>query len=559
MSQPSAKPSDSARAQPVRWSLEVVRGRDVGRSYALQPGETIMGNAKNGDCGLDLLDQEGSSRRKMSARHAALESNKEELSIKDLDSPGGTFVNQQRLLSGRSRRLEAGDLIQLGSVQLRVSKAVAAGSAPATPARPGTVTATAANPAMAAASASGASQVPIAGPPPAQVTGRPKAPGAVAAQASIAPPRKAPPPNAAAAPVSPATGRLASPFALAGGAQCRTWDDFLVLAAQSWQALRDEMSSGRLADYLRRIHRPDLVPYTGSNRSADDQLDEWLARIPVTQSSAPELDVHPETLLVQSKTGGGTAQQSLRVTNIGYRLLRCTARVEPPEASWVRLRPEHHGHPFLTIEQTELPVELELPESIDRPLRALIVIESNGGTRRIEVRIERPTDEIVIPEPGGSTVFSGGSIWAARLEQSISRLSPSVRIVAGSAVAVALRLLFLVVNALPFFGDGVSLTAPRLFSFALLWVAAGVLAGLALARATGEGRDFVAAGFAGGALGLLASAVSFAAVSSVERILGPWSTSIAAIALLWGLIGALAALMTVFRLPHRPDGRETAQ
>jgi hypothetical protein len=575
MSQSTAKPTTPANAPSAGWSLEVVRGRDVGRSYAIEPGETIVGNAKHGARGLDLLDQEGNSPRKMAARHATLESTAAGLSIRDLESPGGTFVNQQRLLSGHARKLQPGDVIQLGSVQLRVKQAAAAATSAAAPTRAETVKA-AAKPAAAAASPTAASHVPIAGPPPGHATVAAKGRVPVPAPEPIPSPAKPPVPAAAAAPVPPVAGRLASPFAMVDGARCRTWDDFLVQAAGDWQALRDEMTSGRLADYLRRIHRPDLVPHAGSHRSADDQLDEWLARIPATQSSAPELDVHPETVLVQSKTGGGIAHQSLRVTNVGYRLLRCTARVEPAEARWVRLRPEHNGQPFLTIDQTELPIELELPETIDRPLRALIVIESNGGTRRIEVRIERPTDQVVLPEAGGGAVFSAASAWTKRMSQSMARLSSPVRIAACCAGAVALRLLVLIPNALPFTGAGAALVAPRLFSFAIVLVAVGVLAGLALARATGERRDLPAAGFAGGALGLLAAAVWFAAVSSVERALGSWASSIGAVALLWGLvervlgssassigavallwglIGALVALATIYLIPYRRDDR----
>ena len=111
---------------------------------------------------------------------------------------------------------------------------------------------------------------------------------------------------------------------MASGAQCRTWDDFLVLSAQSWSQVRDELVSGRLAEYLRRIGRPDLIPHSAPDRSPDDRLDEWLARLPATQSSAPELDVHPETLLVQAKMGGGVTRLSLRITNVGFRLLRST-------------------------------------------------------------------------------------------------------------------------------------------------------------------------------------------------------------------------------------------
>src|SRR5437868_1955272 len=106
--------------QPAPWSLEVVRGRDIGRVYGLAPGETILGNALNGQPGLDLIEQEGASPRRMAAQHAAITWTGQELMVRDLDTPGGTFVNRQRLLSGQSRRLQVGDVIQLGSVQLQV-------------------------------------------------------------------------------------------------------------------------------------------------------------------------------------------------------------------------------------------------------------------------------------------------------------------------------------------------------------------------------------------------------------------------------------------------------
>ena len=122
MNRPQTKPKQTAANEPTCWSLEVVRGRVIGHQYALDPGETVVGNALKGARGLDLADQEGSSPRKMAGRHAALTSTTQELTVRDLDSPGGTFVNQQRLLSGQSRRLAAGDVIQLGSVQLRVKQ-----------------------------------------------------------------------------------------------------------------------------------------------------------------------------------------------------------------------------------------------------------------------------------------------------------------------------------------------------------------------------------------------------------------------------------------------------
>ena len=66
-------PARHTAKQTSRWLLEIVRGREVGRAYALDPGETVLGNALNGQRGLDLLEQEGSPTRRMAGkqRHAS--------------------------------------------------------------------------------------------------------------------------------------------------------------------------------------------------------------------------------------------------------------------------------------------------------------------------------------------------------------------------------------------------------------------------------------------------------------------------------------------------------
>jgi hypothetical protein len=354
------------------------------------------------------------------------------------------------------------------------------------------------------------------------------------------------------------SGRLSIPFAMAGGAQCRTWDDFLVAAAQSWPALRDELTSGRLAEYLRRIHRADLVPRATPGRSADDQLDDWLARLPSAGSSEPELDVHPQTVLVRSATGGGVTRQVLRITNVGYRLLRSTARVEPAGTRWLRLRPEHDGRPFATIDQTDLPIELELPETIDRPLEAFVVIESNGGTRRIAVRIERPVEQAVLAETGGLGL-SSDPVWREQLGRKLAGLRPGVRVALACAGAVALRFIAVLVSVLPLGGAPGGQIEPRLSAFAIVLVALGVVAGLRLAIQLGEKRDLAPAALAGGALGLLASAFWFATLQSFERLLGPWSNSLWVVAVLWGSIGALLGLVSILVVPYRSNQPEVAR
>ncbi|MHC5544692.1 FHA domain-containing protein, partial [Singulisphaera rosea] len=185
----------------ITWSLEVIRGRDTGHTYALAPGEMVLGNALNGTPGLDLGRHEGDGPRKMAARQASLRRSEQGLALQDLESPGGTFVNRQRLLPGQSRTLQLGDVIQLGSVQLKVV-------GPSHPVSP-----------------------------------EPISPSAVAPPSKPNPPP--PIPSTTTTTVASKASTLPTPFVLASGATCRTWDDFLTISAQRWASLRDELSSGR--------------------------------------------------------------------------------------------------------------------------------------------------------------------------------------------------------------------------------------------------------------------------------------------------------------------------
>ncbi len=501
------------------WSLEIVRGRDTGRVFGLSATETVIGNGLDGEPGLDLREQEGSSPRRMAARQAALQVTGQELAIRDLESPGGTFVNRQRLLSGHSRRLQPGDVIQVGSVQLRVA------SAPVTPdAR--------SNPA------------PITPPLPS----RPQ-PVAAAPVASVG------------ASTATGAGRLPAPFVTASGSSCRTWDDFLVVAAQHWKDLREELASGRLAEYLRQIQRTDLIARPEKARSLDEQLDQWLARLPSTRAKDPELDVHPENLVIRAASGGGVVRQVLRITNVGYRLLKCTARVEPAGTAWVRLRPEHDGRAFETIEQTDLVVELEIPEKVDRPLVAALVLDGNGGMRRIGVRIERPAEPPPLPDPVASLEAAPRSAWGRSIIRRTAGVRPGRRIVACVLGAMALRSFAVLSSLAPVGSRGSSIVEARLPALALASVLVTAAIGGMLSRNRNESdwRDLVSGTFAGGLFGLLIAAVGYALIRSVELPLGPWSSSLVAVEMVWAVLGAALAGLSCLLIPYSPEPREAAR
>jgi hypothetical protein len=496
-----------------RWILEVVRGREPGRRHTLAGGETVLGNDLAGAPGLDLAGQEvAGSPRRMAGRQSALVLSGGTLSIRDLESPGGTFVNRQRLFVGQARTLQPGDVIQLGGVQLQVKR-----EAPA----------------------------------PASVEPqRPSQPQPTARVSVAAPTASSPPPRTSAS----GPGTLPQPFSMAaGGATCRTWDDFLTLAAQRWTLLREELTSGRLSDYLRRIGRANLAPRLEAGATADDQLDAWLGRLPTTRSSAPELDVHPQTLIVRSALGGGILKQTLRVTNVGYRLLRATARVESAGSVTVRLASEFAGRSFITIDETELPVQIDLPERATSASLGAIVLESNGGTRRVEIRLERPV-AAAIPEPTAAVREPIDLAGLGRpLRDRVAALPLGSRLAAGVFAFVAFRLLILLAGFIPLGGPATGGAEPRLGAIAAVCAAAGLLVGLVRGGRGGDVRDVAAAGFTAALLGTFAAAVGYAIVRSGEALLGGWASSSLAVLVLWAALGAAAATLSWLVAPSTQE------
>lgn len=450
------------------WSLEVVRGRDAGRRYALAAGEQVLGNGLGGRPGIDLADQEGDSPRRMAARQASVESAAGRLTLKDLDSPGGTFVNRKRVLPGQALPLGDGDVIQLGAVQLRVT---AAGGGPK-----------------------------------------------VAASAPSAP--AAPPPPARPAP-------SAFVFTLNDGPTCRSWDDFLTVSAQRWAALREELTSGRLSAFLASIGRKGLTPTTVG--TPDERLDDWLGKLPTIKPAHPEIDVHPTTLAIKVAAGGGTTRRALQVTNVGYRLLRATARVEPPGTAWLRLPPEFDGRPFLTVEATDIPVEVSPPERLASALSAAVVFEGNGGTRRVPVTLGLADRRDAIP---AAVATAPRSDWD--LSGLVARQPIKVRLLAWPLAALAARALILAGNLWIASPEGTE--SPGLQGPAVLFGLLGAGLGATLAGRRGSASDVPTGGFAGAAVGIFLAALLVATCRAIEPpggvilALGTWAVAGATVA-----------------------------
>jgi len=461
------------------WSLEVVRGKEIGRSYPVVGSETVLGNALDGAKGIDLALQEGDSARRMAPRQAVIATSEQGLFLRDLDSPGGTFVNRQRLLPGQSRLLCSGDLIQLGAVQLHL---VEAGSA-----------------------------------------------------------------------VDSLRHVHLFSYQLKGGLICRSWDDFLRVASQKWTDLRDELSTGRIDGWLTSIRRTDLIISAQADASADDRLDAWLGQLPSTQPATAEMEVHPKRLLIRVIPGGGTTLRSVQVANVGHRLLRMSARIEPKETRWIKVADASSGRVQTVIDSYNLPLEVSIPDRLPGSMTATLVIDGNGGSQRVDLILEAKS---LADGSGGAT--SQTTDVGVQLHSWIRAIPLTTRSIALALGGVLLRMVVGVSSAMPGpFNQSVSNPeTPRLPGVVVVFATVfALLAGVTSGRRGGAGQ--VAFGLISGAVsGAAFAAIMVAFCRAIEPLLGGWSTSPLAVDFLWSLIGFGLAALSMVLVPVRSK-RET--
>jgi len=93
------------------WALTVESGPQAGLTYVLGPGNTVSG--RGGNCAIFLADVT------VSREHARFSVDANGLSVTDLGSTNGTYVNGTRQEAGK---LEEGDELMIGKFHLRVSR-----------------------------------------------------------------------------------------------------------------------------------------------------------------------------------------------------------------------------------------------------------------------------------------------------------------------------------------------------------------------------------------------------------------------------------------------------
>lgn len=106
-----------AGAQP---RLVVLRGQKRSVEYPIYEGHNFVGRADEKPVDIDLEDQEPPDRIWSSRQHCLIIWEGDQIFIEDLNSSNGTFVNRARIYPGQKRQLSVNDVVQIGSVQLKL-------------------------------------------------------------------------------------------------------------------------------------------------------------------------------------------------------------------------------------------------------------------------------------------------------------------------------------------------------------------------------------------------------------------------------------------------------
>jgi hypothetical protein len=100
--------------------LLVLRGQRRNVEYPLYEGLNFVGRADEKPVDIDLEDQEPPDRIWCSRQHACISFEDNQLSIEDLNSANGTYINRAKIYPGQKKSLNVNDIIQIGNVQLKV-------------------------------------------------------------------------------------------------------------------------------------------------------------------------------------------------------------------------------------------------------------------------------------------------------------------------------------------------------------------------------------------------------------------------------------------------------
>jgi FHA domain len=117
---PAAPDKSTDLKSELKPKLVVLRGMKIDKVYPLYPGKNYLGRTDDKPVDIDLDEQESPDRIWCSRQHAVITVDNGQISVEDLNSLNGTFVNRTRVHPGQVKVIQENDVVQIGTVHLKL-------------------------------------------------------------------------------------------------------------------------------------------------------------------------------------------------------------------------------------------------------------------------------------------------------------------------------------------------------------------------------------------------------------------------------------------------------
>jgi hypothetical protein len=196
-------------------------------------------------------------------------------------------------------------------------------------------------------------------------------------------------------PVSVATQAFANPFVFPTGRSCRNFDELALACHEHWREACDLLAKGFLNNFFGALGRADLAAAArDAARFPDGEraLDQLLGQLPSNVLAAGRLRVEPTELNLGTMQVGTDRAVQIHLHNQGMRLLYGTVTCD--ECPWLSIgdtlgTPQRH---FQFDHEAALTIHVRGGQlrAAAKPLEGRLIVESNGGSVTIPVRVEVP-------------------------------------------------------------------------------------------------------------------------------------------------------------------------
>jgi hypothetical protein len=195
-------------------------------------------------------------------------------------------------------------------------------------------------------------------------------------------------------PVNQGAYPFPSHFVFPTGQACHNFDQLALTCQQQWKAAVDLLKHGFLANFLGGLGRADLALAAQEAAGFPDQdrgLDQLLAKLPTQALQAPKILVEPTEVNLGQVALGTDRQWELHLANQGMRLLYGSV---VSDCKWLTLGEAPGNAQKLFQFGTEAVIAVQVRgqhlRAGTKPLEGRLVVESNGGSATVVVRMDVP-------------------------------------------------------------------------------------------------------------------------------------------------------------------------